>query len=368
MKSEINDIKVIHYTDSSGFDILEPYWNDLLSKTPVDDPFLTFEWQSTWWKHYGAELKLWLLAAWQDDRPVGIIPLMSKPKFKRGIKANVLHIIGWGDIDHGGLIIPEERLDVKQAFAKYLVEHDHDWDILQLDNFLDGCQNLDPFLNEFPRRKFISEIYQEAHQFYLPLVGTWEEYQKQLPERLRRTIKNRATSIAREMQGRISNLIGSQISKKDLDDFLETGMRGRYSHLYQLENDRQFHRSLLSSMGSKGWLGLNLLYLGNQPIAYRYGFIYHSHYYAWRTGYDPQFSEMSPGSFILSKTIEYYFKIGLEEFDFLRGDSWNKQQWTAQSRIYLNRRIIRRWRLPELIFSRLPAWKTKILKLFINQK
>jgi CelD/BcsL family acetyltransferase involved in cellulose biosynthesis len=362
-----SDLHIVRYTDASAFSFLRPLWNSLLNSTPVDDPFLTWEWQSSWWKHNNQGWQLWLLSAWKGERLVGILPLALTEKNKWGVNARFLYFLGGGANDHSGIIIASKSDDVAQAFGKYLAAHDNEWDILQLNNFQKGCQNLDPFLGGFSKNKFIPEISDETSHLYLPLRGKWEDIEKKLPERTRRLVKNRTQFILSEMGGRIVYLTGKQITASDFEDFLNIALLGKHSYLYETEKDRQFHRSLLTSMGPKGWIQLTLFYLKDHPIAYIYGFIYRNKYFDWRTGYDPQFSRLSVGTILLSKNIEHNLKEGLDEYDFLRGDYKSKQTWTSCSRTYMNFRIIRRWRLPGLIFIRLPGWKEWLINCFMNR-
>ena len=65
----------VHF-ESDGFWALKPEWNDLLQRSCCNTLFLTWEWQSTWWKHLGEGSLLLLGFRSEDDgRLVGIAPL-----------------------------------------------------------------------------------------------------------------------------------------------------------------------------------------------------------------------------------------------------------------------------------------------------
>ena len=66
------DIRI--FTDERGFDDLKADWNTLLARSRSDTLFLTWEWQTTWWRCLG-EGDLWLLAWYDQDQIVGIAPL-----------------------------------------------------------------------------------------------------------------------------------------------------------------------------------------------------------------------------------------------------------------------------------------------------
>lgn len=62
------------FTDETGFDLLRSHWNNLLTSDAANTVFLTWEWQSTWWRCLGTG-DLYLLAWFDDGRLVGIAPL-----------------------------------------------------------------------------------------------------------------------------------------------------------------------------------------------------------------------------------------------------------------------------------------------------
>lgn len=44
-------------------------WDDLLKRSIDNNVFLTWEWLSAWWKHYGAGKRLLLVIVTEDDKP-----------------------------------------------------------------------------------------------------------------------------------------------------------------------------------------------------------------------------------------------------------------------------------------------------------
>ncbi len=62
------------FTDESGFAALHDDWNALLARSRANTLFLTWQWQTTWWRCLG-EGDLWLLAWYDAGRLVAIAPL-----------------------------------------------------------------------------------------------------------------------------------------------------------------------------------------------------------------------------------------------------------------------------------------------------
>jgi hypothetical protein len=360
-----NYLQVVRYNDASAFSMLRPFWNSLLHSTPVDDPFLTWEWQSTWWENYGAGFPLWLLVAWENERPAGIFPLMQVCYSNRGLKARGLCVVGKSDIDHCGIIVPKNRPDILQAFGAYLHGCRREWDILRLKNCLDCGQNLEPFFQSFYQSRHTTMKLNELSHLYIPLESDWEKCQLRLPAKLKRKIKSKLSSLKYDHSFYFVHLLGNEITEKYLQDFLGIGLQGHFPNLYKSKADQLFHQSLVLKMTGKCQTSLNLLYIEGVPSAYHYGFIYNRKYYAWRTAFIPQLMEYAPGLIILNETLEYFCRQGLTEFDFLRGDARYKREWTNETRQYFDWQIVRRWSLCSLFFVRFVNWRTK-LRNFLN--
>jgi CelD/BcsL family acetyltransferase involved in cellulose biosynthesis len=64
------------YRDESGFDKLKDEWNSLLARSRFNTIFLTWEWQTTWWRHLGRNRgELYLLEGRDEGGLVAIAPL-----------------------------------------------------------------------------------------------------------------------------------------------------------------------------------------------------------------------------------------------------------------------------------------------------
>ena len=109
----------VHF-ESGGFGALRPEWNDLVQRSYNDNLFLTWEWQSTWWKHLGSgQLILLGFRAEGDGRLVGIAPLF---RTQTDDGQSVLNMVGCRDVsDYLDLILEEGQEDlVYPALLDYL--------------------------------------------------------------------------------------------------------------------------------------------------------------------------------------------------------------------------------------------------------
>lgn len=87
---------------------LETAWKDSL-EGQNHTIFSTWEWLSTWWKHFGEDKRLLLLLAKNEDRIIGIAPLMYTVSTMFGLRRGKIAFIGTPDSDYNNFIITEKR-------------------------------------------------------------------------------------------------------------------------------------------------------------------------------------------------------------------------------------------------------------------
>ena len=127
-------MELIVYRDETGFDTLRDEWNALLGRSRFDTIFLTWEWQSTWWQHLGAQRgPLYLLAAREAGRLIGILPLY----LSQADGVQCLTVVGCVEVsDYLDLIIEAGQEEVVyDAFLSWLMGSEAPaWDVAELCN------------------------------------------------------------------------------------------------------------------------------------------------------------------------------------------------------------------------------------------
>jgi hypothetical protein len=87
-------------------------------------------------------------------------------------------------------------------------------------------------------------------------------------------------------------------------------------------------RQRMMLAANRGWLRAHILYLGTKPVAYWNGALYHRTFFTWTTGYDPDLSNLRPGTFLLQKMLqELCGENAADEVDFGFGDAQYKRDW-----------------------------------------
>jgi len=91
---------------------------------------------------------------------------------------------------------------------------------------------------------------------------------------------------------------------------------------------------LATLAANQGWLRAHILYVEGKPCAFWNGFLYRRTFFAWTTGFDPDFSELRPGMFLLQRTLEdLCAERAADEVDFGFGDAQYKRDWCDHERL-----------------------------------
>lgn len=83
----------------------ETWWNQLLSNSLDNHPFLTYEWLTLWWKHFGKgkELKLFIV---ENEREASlVVPIMYSTCKVLGSRRTRAEFVASGDSDYQSFIV-----------------------------------------------------------------------------------------------------------------------------------------------------------------------------------------------------------------------------------------------------------------------
>lgn len=112
-------------------------------------------------------------------------------------------------------------------------------------------------------------------------------------------------------------------------------------------------RKHMAVAAAKGWLRLYILYLEDRPAAFWMGTVYHRCLQGDHTGYDPAWSEFSPGIFLFLNILEDLREEHIQSIDFGYGNTQLRQTFGNLRRVESRAQIYApTWRGIELNFSR----------------
>jgi CelD/BcsL family acetyltransferase involved in cellulose biosynthesis len=324
--------------DETGLHALQEPWTALLAEAGQTPVFLTWEWISTWWRHYGHEDGLWLLAATDPaGRLIALAPWMRVRQHLGALGPRAIRFIGSGLVCPSHLCIIARPADQERACAAllaYLNEHQHQWDVLDLEavalEWAAGTHLAERSGRMLERPSLICP--------YVALPDSWDAYHATLKKKLRRNLKYFHTLLEREHPGQAD--FDQVVDAGELDaaiDSLTAMLQKRRddSSFYDLALVG-FHREMAALGLARGWLRFYQLRIGDQPIAALYCFRYGDVVYAYQIGFDLAWARYSPGRLLIGYALEQSIREGAREFDWLRGEHDYKFEWTDQCRVDLN--------------------------------
>lgn len=324
-----------------AFHLLRPFWNPLLHASRADSMFLSWEWQESWWRHFGAgrgrELEV-VTVHGPDERIVGIAPMYRERASWNGIPLRTLRLVGDGSGDGDDLdvfALPGHEASVCAALLRWLQESP-DWDVLDLcpvpaeSQSLRALRSLAASSGWYARER-------ELACTYTRLPATWEDFLSTLKSRLR----SRCRSLLRRHvdeggNGRLERIRCARDIDRglrvlfDLHDrrWQASGEPGAFAE----GSRRGFFRDLAMSAHGRGALRLWLLHVEEQPVAAQIGFVHGSTFLAIQEGFDPDAGNVSPGVALRAAVLRACIEEGLSAYDNLLGTPPQKLRWGAEPR------------------------------------
>jgi CelD/BcsL family acetyltransferase involved in cellulose biosynthesis len=311
----------------NDFISLKNEWKNVLDQT-TNGVFSTWEWLSTWWRHFGENRTLLILLAEENDKILGIAPLMHSVYSTFGFRQGKIEFIGTPHSDYNDFILVDKHQECMKLFLVYLNNLSKNWSSLRLADIPEDGASISSM-------KGISHIVRPMHICpHLPLPisydtlleGLKSKRMREMRRSLRR-IKEDGFKIDFVDHSDPHNVAKGMNTLFDLHQkrWRQKGISGLFSN----QSFRGFHLEIAKLFSEKGWLGLYSLEISGVPVASLYGFKYASKYYAYIAGINPAYYAYSPGNLLLLHTMEICIKDKIADFDFMRGAESYKDRWTS---------------------------------------
>jgi CelD/BcsL family acetyltransferase involved in cellulose biosynthesis len=353
-RKAMSNIKSRIIVELAEFKTLSDVWDNLLQESGENNSlFLTYEWISTVWRHFGNKGTLNIVVIEKDGLAIGIFPLM-KAEYRLGIlKFNVLETIGAYNYNLVGFFSNKYQDEVIDAFCTYLTfETEHNDSNVKLEFVPGDCLFLKLMRERLPNvtGKMVYSENTTTLAPYIEIKTTWDSYFQSLSKnrrkRLRKALKN------------------SFFSNIEYKYFLPENMKDGLNKLFELHIKRwksinirspftdpqmkEFYRDIAECFSQKGWLHFTSLLADGQMVSMIFAYVYGQKFYSVTLARDPEYSELNLGHLHHRHVIKEAFEKGLVEYDFLRGDEPHKFHWTNNWRRYQRVIIVKARMFPKL--------------------
>ncbi len=329
----ISCMKLSLITSKKEWETLRPEWDPLVAKSFRVYPFLEFWYLFNWWQTLGGgewpeeNSRLQIVTARENGDLIGIAPLFTS--YKAGSEP-AIRFIGQIEVtDHLDFICLPDKLE---SFLSQLLDF-----INENPEFNTKRLELANILKDSPTNSMMESLCREKQGSFeltvlqpspgIPLPSSWDGYLQSLSKKQRHEVRRKERNAERDHQ---VELVFSQDST-DID-----GEMGRFIELMRNEEQKakfltplteQFLLELGRAAQEAGCLNLANLMLDGKQAAVYLNFIFDNKLWVYNTGWNPEFSQASPGWVLLVKLIQWAIANGLNEVDMMRGDEEYKYRF-----------------------------------------
>jgi CelD/BcsL family acetyltransferase involved in cellulose biosynthesis len=334
-------MKITEIAKYNDFISIKDEWTNVLNRCN-HSVFSTWEWLTTWWKHFGNDKKLVLLLAQENDEILGIAPLMYSVHKMFGVRQGKIEFLGTSISDdsrssvsdYNDFVLTEKNEECVKLVIEYLNTRLDRWNCIDLLDIPQESKTL-------PVLSGITRSVKPVHKCpFAALPRSSDAYSLSLPRKHRKEL-NRNLRVLEKDGFKIDfvDCSDTQSLEDGMNSFFELHHRRweskGFSGVFEDRRIRDFNLEISRIFSEKRWLGLYLLKLSDKPVAALYGFRYLSKYYAYMSGFDPQYSKYGVGNLLFMYAINKCVELGLTEFDFMRGAEEYKDRWNTTIRLNL---------------------------------
>jgi CelD/BcsL family acetyltransferase involved in cellulose biosynthesis len=291
---------------------LRAEWSALAAET--GNVFATWEWNQTWWAHFGR------------DRPLSVTALRDAHGALRGVlplflwaerPLRVARFLGHGAGDQlGPICAPGDTRAVSRAIRDLF--RDARWDVLLGEQL--------PAEEAWGKRLAGRTLSREGS----PTVrfrGTWSDTTSAWSRRLLKELRRDERRL-REDHDVTSRVVSERRELEPGLDALFRLHRARWPGGTRFDRHESFHRDFARRAFDNGWLRLRIREADGKPIAARLGFRFCGVESGYQSGWDARYAAYSIGILLVAEAIHAAHADGMREYRFLRGGESYKYRFT----------------------------------------
>jgi CelD/BcsL family acetyltransferase involved in cellulose biosynthesis len=320
-------------SDPARLQSLKDDWNGLLAENPTQTIELTWEWQSTYWKHFNEHSRLFVLAAWETGCLVGLAPLLIRDTRRSGLKTRVLEFIASSESNYQDFIYDRDRPDVLHAILNFLLDNNGQWDVFYLRHIPGSSPTADLLSNGSISRLCLLKSESVKKTIHIEINGPWEDYKKSISKSAMWRIRNRTRKLAKI--GEISSLHCS--NESEFEDYLKKFFelhRKRWNNTdtpsnFNDERYCNFYLDIIPALFPDKKIDLYVLNVGDDQAAMLFTFRNGESSLVQLVVYNPDYSKFSPSLIANHRFVEDAFSNGIKVLDF--GDYFTyKETWARE--------------------------------------
>jgi CelD/BcsL family acetyltransferase involved in cellulose biosynthesis len=286
----------------------------------AQNPFTSWEWASTWWRHFGADRELRAFRCVDaSGRVAGIVPLQVASS--HGLR--VMRFVGHRPADElEPVCAPEDRRAVAEALGT-AVREAPGWDVCLAERLPEGDGWAEGLGGRVLRREPSPEVDLETDDWDEFLAVRSSNFRQQVRKFERRLLRDHALTY---------RLVDDPGTLEEDMDTLVRLHRARWGGVTTAFPDElvPFHLELAAAALSEGWLRLWFAELEGRPAAAWYGFRLGGADWFYQQGRDPAWERSSVGFVLTAHTIREAVGDGMRRYRFLLGGEEYKSRFATR--------------------------------------
>ncbi|MCG8583935.1 MAG: GNAT family N-acetyltransferase [Pirellulales bacterium] len=302
-------------------------WNARLAETPGATFFHSLSWLETYWRHFGENQTLRVLVIRDANEVQGFVPLVVRSDRKCIVgrcRKLTYPLADWGSFYGPIGANPSRLLDIALS---HIADSRKDWDLLDLGWASPAEQDAVETRRRLMANSMPAECQTQDETAVIDLDGTWDDYLTSRTSKWRNNFRRWQRRLAEHGPLRHIRYRPAGVSRDDGDprwDLYTTcekiaaeSWQGSSTDGTTLSHEsvKPFLRDLHAVAASQGAVDLNLLYVGDTPIAFEYGYHYRGSVFGMRVGAAGPLAKLGAGNLLYAKIIEDNFARGDRLFD-----------------------------------------------------
>ncbi|MCQ3937484.1 MAG: hypothetical protein DPW18_10615 [Chloroflexi bacterium] len=317
-------------------------WNDLLSESVSDTPFLRYEYQHAWWQHLGGgewkDAKLVLVTAHENGKLTGIAPLfLAEYENQPALLLNgSIEISDYLDV----IVRAEDHARFISGLLDFLASTlTGSWSNLEWYNLPDNSPTLAALKAEAEKRGWthLEEIYRPTPR--IALNGDFEEYLSRVEKKQRHEIRRKMRRAAESGRARFYIVPKDADIEPEIEAFFRLMTQDPNKALFLQDGMRDQFVTTVRAAHQYGYLWLAFLEVDGVKAAASLNFDYKGKLWGYNSGVSRDHMELSPGWVLTAYVIQWCCENGRCEFDFMRGDEEYKYRFGGVNRYVMRVRV-----------------------------
>ena len=300
---------------------LKEDWDRLVIARPETDmPFYSWDWFYHSWLHFGKPVgqELFIIAVYETDQLIGILPLVHDQRKSSGITYRILSFCNVGMMPRNTMYTDSNSNQeiVFHVAWDHLFDYRSTWDMLELANVPDSS-SFHRFVLEGEHRAGYSLI--QNRGFIAPFIemtGTLEDYLNSLSKGTRKDIRKHVKHFNESGSSRLVRFFEKPDEIDEGLKYLETVHNNSWKGTYGNQHYPLFYQEVTPIFTGRGEAKIAIVFLDNVPIGGVYMLCKNGTYYGCIRDYDQKYREYAPGILLLNYQLEHLLQAGGRIFDF----------------------------------------------------